>query len=142
VILCGGLGASPFVRSKIEEFVAAELGEKVRVISPDRPWSAIARGGAIRCLDEKPPVCFRRARDYIGITVHKKFDKDVHNKKDHVVCPLKGDRAKDQMQWIVQRVSTKLSLRMRHLLTILGRQDGTENGEEAQCLCGHQEVGV
>ena len=104
------MGSSPYVYHKFSEFIVDEMGETVRLISPDKPWSAIARGAAMRWLDEKPPVLLRRSRDNIGITIHKKFDEEVHEEEDLEICPLLGRRAKDQMHWLVQRVSINISV--------------------------------
>ena len=58
----------------------------------------------MRGLDTRPPVLFRRARDAIGIRVHKKFEEGVHDEEDAEDCPLLGKRAMNQMVWLVKRV--------------------------------------
>lgn len=73
------------------------MGGKADIITPKRPWSAIARGAAIRGL-ERPSVLFRKARDHIGITVHEPFDESKHRQADYFECPIKGPRAKNQMR--------------------------------------------
>lgn len=75
----------------------------------------------MRCLDAKPPVLFRRARDNIGITVRKKFEDGVHKEEDLYICPLLGRRAKDQMQWLVQRVS--ISIREVYLPVLINGRE-------------------
>jgi hypothetical protein len=80
---------------------------KVEVITPRKPWSAIARGAAIRAL-EKEPVLYRRSRDHIGITVHEAWDETKHDEDDYWQSPIFGDRARNQMRWHVQRVGAML----------------------------------
>jgi hypothetical protein len=91
----------------MEAFAEGELKGKVEIITPRKPWSAIARGAAIRAL-EKEPVLFRRARDNIGIVVHEEWNADKHEAKDYWRSPIFGERARNQMRWHVLRVSLHL----------------------------------
>jgi hypothetical protein len=97
------------VKDKFRDFVDSEIDSDITIINPKRAWSAIARGAAMRGLDGKPPVLFRRARDAIGICVSKKFDEEVHDEEDAGFCPLLGKRAFNQMHWLVKRVSVAIS---------------------------------
>ena len=55
IILAGGLGSSPYVKYRLEQFVEEQLKGKAEIVTPRRPWSAVCRGACIRAL-EKPPV--------------------------------------------------------------------------------------
>jgi hypothetical protein len=97
------------VHSRFSQFVKAEMSDNVTLISPEQPWSAIARGAAMRWLDEKPPVTIRRARDSIGVVVETKFEDGMHDVEDLVECPKYGRRAANQIHWLVKRVGLEKS---------------------------------
>lgn len=112
------MSASPYFQDKFREFVEDELDGDVEVVVPQKAWSAIARGAAIRGLEcEKAPVLFRRARDNIGIMVHEKWDAEKHSVDDYLKCPILGDRARGAMRWLVNRVSCAVKLMARTQLT-------------------------
>lgn len=101
------MASSPYLQDNFKEYVVQELDrDDIEVVIPERAWSAIARGAAIRGLEsEKAPILFRRARDNIGIVVHEKWDAVKHETQDYTTCPLHGPRAKNQMRWHIIRVS-------------------------------------
>ncbi|KIV85372.1 hypothetical protein PV11_01072 [Exophiala sideris] len=102
VVLCGGLGSSPYMMSQVQSFIDENLSDGVELVRPERPWSAICRGAVISHLG-KSPVTHRRARDHIGICWHVKFDPDKHEEADKYYCPHQGLRAKNQMKWCITR---------------------------------------
>ena len=55
IVLAGGLGSSPYVKYRLEQFVKEHMKGKAEIVTPRRPWSAVCRGACIRAL-EKPPV--------------------------------------------------------------------------------------
>ena len=123
MVLCGGLGSSPYVEKRIKSYVEDEYDGKVEVIAPRKPWSAIARGAAIRAL-EKDPVLFRKSRDNIGICVHEKWDEEKHDADDYWNSSLYGERARNQMRWHVMRVSTHLDQNVGWVANVrVGRED-------------------
>lgn len=56
VVLAGGLGSSPYVKYRMEEFVKDHLKGKAELVSPRRPWSAVSRGACMRALGKAPVV--------------------------------------------------------------------------------------
>ena len=79
----------------------------VEVVSPNRPWSAIARGAALSGLG-KPAVLCRRSRDHIGIPVNHNFDENKHEEGEAFVDEVTGTKqAANQMKWLIRRVSDK-----------------------------------
>ena len=105
ILLVGGLGSSRYLHTKLNQWIKEKMKGKHELVTPERPWSAISEGAAIRGLG-KCPVEWRRSRDWIGIMLHKAFDEDKHEEEDAYICPDTGKRAKNQMEWQVQRVST------------------------------------
>lgn len=102
IILCGGLGSSPYVKKRFEDFCQDDLGGKVTVVQPLEPWSAVCRGAALRGL-EKYPVVSRRSRAYYGFAAHEEFNTEKHDEADAFWDLEFGKRAKDQMFWPIKR---------------------------------------
>ncbi|KAJ9641155.1 hypothetical protein H2204_002833 [Knufia peltigerae] len=102
LILCGGMGSSPYVQRKVREFINEELEEDIELVVPTRPWSAICRGAVISAL-EKHIVAFRSCREHLGFQIHEKWDASRHFESDRYQCPILGPRAKNQMRWHVQK---------------------------------------
>ncbi|EHY54261.1 hypothetical protein HRR83_008162 [Exophiala dermatitidis] len=101
-ILSGGLGSSPYMRSRIDEHVQKYFGGKVELVQPERPWPAVALGAAmIGC--ERGQIVARKSQYFIGIVTHEQFDAEKHHEDDKFKCPLLGLRAKNQMQWHLKR---------------------------------------
>lgn len=104
IILCGGLGSSPYLKYKFDEFCEETFGGKIKVVRPMRPWSSVCRGAALRGL-EGCPIISRRSRQYIGFVVHVEFEDDEHDEKDAWEDPIDGEkRALNQMMWVVRKV--------------------------------------
>ena len=104
IILCGGLGSSPYMKLRFDEFCEEKFGGRIQVVKPLRPWSAVCRGAALRGLEESP-ILSRRSRHHYGFVVHVDFDEDRHDEKDALRDELLGKRAKNQMKWAVKKVS-------------------------------------
>ncbi|ETI26304.1 hypothetical protein G647_03081 [Cladophialophora carrionii CBS 160.54] len=133
VVICGGLGCSPYVYDRFKGFVSNEFGEgEVELVSPLEPWSAVARGAVLSAL-EKNPVMFRRARDWIGCCVHTKFKAGFHRTEDQFECPIRGLRAANQMKWIYKR-GDKLSENMKKKLELYAIVENAQKEIEEVCL--------
>ena len=105
IILCGGLGSSPYMLKKFQEFCGGELEGNIEVVRPIQAWSGICRGAALRGL-EKSPVLFRRSRYHYGFTLHRAFRQGKDREEDAFDDGINGKRAKNQMVWPVGKVST------------------------------------
>jgi hypothetical protein len=47
----------------------------------------------------------RRCRDWIGTVIEEKYCAGKHDPQDRVKNPVLGDRARNQMSWVIQKVS-------------------------------------
>lgn len=103
IILCGGLGSSPYIKIKFDEFCEETFGGKTQVVKPVNTWSAICRGAASSGL-EVSPILSRRSRYHYGFVIHKAFENDVHDEEDAFDDQFYGKRAKNQMKWFVKKV--------------------------------------
>lgn len=89
---------------KIRKFLEDKFGGRIRLVTSSRSWSAIARGAAIRGLQlETPPIAFRHSRDSIGVVIMEPFDSLHHLDTDRYNCPERGELAKNQMYWLIDR---------------------------------------
>lgn len=84
---------------------------KVRLITPEKPWSAIARGAVLYGLHPKSLVDCRKCRQSYGIRVHRMYDPEVDDdvdENDILNCPVNGKRVRNCMKWHVKKVRTLL----------------------------------
>lgn len=103
IILCGGLGSSPYMKIRFDQFCEEFFGSRIQVVKPLRPWSAVCKGAALRGLEESP-ILSRRSRHHYGFVVHVDFNEDIHDEEDAYQDELQGKRAKNQMKWAVKKV--------------------------------------
>ena len=103
IILCGGLGSSPYMKIKFDEFCEENFGGNIQVVKPVRPWSAVCRGAALQGL-EVSPILSRRSRYHYGFIIHKAFEDGEHDVEDAFEDTILGKRAKNQMKWFVKKV--------------------------------------
>lgn len=106
IILCGGLGSSPYIKMTFDKFCEEKFGAKIQVVRPVTPWSAVCKGAALRGL-EVSPILSRRARCHYGFKVHVRFEDEEHDEEDAFEDPIYGKRAKNQMLWVVKKVKLK-----------------------------------
>jgi hypothetical protein len=103
IAMCGGLGSSAYVFERFEQYCKTELIGSVKVVRDRRPWSAVVRGAAVRGL-EGSMVISKRARRAYGLSLHRKFDPNIHKEEYTYRCPVKGKRAKGYIDWQVKKV--------------------------------------
>ncbi|KIW19726.1 hypothetical protein PV08_00300 [Exophiala spinifera] len=141
IILCGGMGSSPYVQKRIRDFVNEMLEEDIELIVPARPWSAICRGAVISAL-EKNVVASRNCREHLGFSVHEKFDSSKHLDSDRFECPVLGHRAKNQMRWHVkknEKISPNLKRGFDCYVVVHGTNSSKSEHVVYQDLYGSQE---
>lgn len=92
------------MKAELKAFVDSFLSGQAQLVRPKNSWAAIATGAALAGLD-KSPIVLRKAQRHVGILVHMEFDETKHDETDLVDCPLEGPRAKDQVEWVLERVS-------------------------------------
>jgi hypothetical protein len=103
IVLCGGLGSSPYVRDKFKTLCQKDFKKEVTLIQPLKPWSAVCRGAALRGLQDGP-ILSRRSRASYGFAAHEDFKPEKHKEVDAIWDQEFGKRAKDQMFWPVEKV--------------------------------------
>ncbi len=103
IVLCGGLGSSPYVKNKFDHFCEEHFGGRIQVVRPVQPWVAVCSGAALQGL-EVAPILSRRSRYYYGFIVHKAFEEDEHDEEDAFEDQVYGKRARNQMKWCVKKV--------------------------------------
>lgn len=132
LIICGGLGSSPYIKTKLDEFCEERFAGKMQVVRPVRGWSSICRGAALSGL-EASPILSRRSRYHYGFVIHKTFDDDEHDEEDAFDDPVYGKRAKNQMRWFVKKVLySHMIIFCVHQLIMQGRETQTGSQERAQ----------
>lgn len=115
VVLSGGLGASPYVKSRLEKELGDnphERAEGALFIRLREPQLAVAKGLVSnwqRALNQgKPMLATRNARTSYGIVVQLPFDPDKHAPEDKEPDPInrKKNVAKNQIEWLVKKGQT------------------------------------
>lgn len=120
LVPCGGLGGSPYMWKKFEEYVADK--PEIKLIQPDRPyvaledvcgfgnrvltgirWSTISRGAALRGF-QSSMVASRRCRRHYGISLHHQFKEGIDKEETSFICPFYGKRAPGYMNWFIAKV--------------------------------------
>lgn len=124
IVLCGGFGSSPFLFNRLEAFCN---GKGIRVICPDRAWSAIARGAAMRGLSQ-PFIGSIKCRAHYGICVHRPFREGIDDETNSYICSYSGHkRAGGYIHWLSNKGenikrNTKKEVKLYH---VLGLEDDT-----------------
>jgi hypothetical protein len=99
IFLVGGFSESPYVYSKIKEFVETK---GLKTIRPAYAWSAVVRGAAVKALEEygHQPIRNRKCRRHYGTGCSKLFISGVHREADSYICSYTRLRwATDQISW-------------------------------------------
>jgi hypothetical protein len=103
VFLVGGFSESPYVYSRIKEFVEAK---GLKTLRPAYSWSAVVRGAAAMALegDGRPPIRNRKCRRHYGTACTQSFISGIHREADSFVCSYTGlKRAKNQISWHLKK---------------------------------------
>ena len=103
VFLVGGFSESPYVYSRIKEFVEAK---GLKTIRPAYAWSAVVRGAAAKALkgDGRPPIRNRKCRRHYGTACCKFFIGGIHREAGSYVCLYTGFKMADkQISWHLKK---------------------------------------
>jgi molecular chaperone DnaK (HSP70) len=103
IFLVGGFSESPYVYSKIKEFVEKK---GLKTIRPAYAWSAVVRGAAAKALegDGHPPIRNRKCRRHYGTVCSQLFVPGTHRKVDSYVCSITGaKKARKQISWHLKK---------------------------------------
>ena len=101
--MVGGFSESPYVYSKIKEYVETK---GLKTIRPAYAWSAVVRGAAVKGLegDGHLPIRNRKWRRHYGTACHKPFSKGTHRETDSYVCSYSGLKmARKQISWHLKK---------------------------------------
>ena len=107
VVLCGGLGSSPYVKSRFQKFCEVQHDGALSVVQPSYPWSAVCRGAALQGL-EGVHILSRCSKAAYGFVAHEEFLEGRHSEIDAYHDPIFGKRAMNQMIWPIKQVSQKI----------------------------------
>ena len=82
ILLVGGMGAMPYLRTCIEE----EIGSDIPVIQPGHTWTAVVRGALMKALDSQSTTLsrinvVRKARKAYGRKICDEFITYVHENR-------------------------------------------------------------
>ncbi|MCJ1352217.1 MAG: hypothetical protein MMC33_002201 [Icmadophila ericetorum] len=104
LILVGGFGSTPYVWKEVKEF----CGGLILLIWPDKPWSAIARGAALRGLGGGI-VTKRRCRRHYGFSLGLPFRPGI-DLQDKYFCidPFNGKEMRGG--WMIWNINKGMSL--------------------------------
>lgn len=103
LFMVGGFSESPYVYSKIKEYVETK---GLKTIRPAYAWSAVVRGAAAKGVDGNGnlPIRNRKCRRHYGTACHKPFIKGIHRETDSYVCSVSGaKKAGKQMSWHLEK---------------------------------------
>jgi hypothetical protein len=103
LFMVGGFSESPYVYSKIKEYVEAK---GLKTIRPAYAWSAVVRGAAAKGVDGNGnlPIRNRKCRRHYGTACHKPFIKGIHRETDSYVCLYSGlKKAGKQIGWHLKK---------------------------------------
>ena len=74
------------------------------MIVPEDPWSAIARGAALRGLKPRSTIDSRKCRRSYGVRAHRDFIEGQDLEEHAFHCPIYGKRHDGVMKWHVRKV--------------------------------------
>ncbi|PSK48683.1 Heat shock protein 12B [Elsinoe australis] len=107
IILVGGFGQSPYLRSRIKDrFVKTNLPENaLEVIAPENGQSAIVQGAVLQAISGGGTVVRRKARYSYGVPDHPVYSKKLHGANAKTFRDeVEGcDRVVDHIFWIIKR---------------------------------------
>ncbi|KAK2758810.1 hypothetical protein FQN54_003502 [Arachnomyces sp. PD_36] len=103
IVLCGGLAKSPYIKTELEKFCLKTFKHQIEIFVPPQPWSAIARGAALRALKPRSTIDSRQCRRSYGVSTHRKFIEGVDREEDAFQCPVGGKRADGIMKWHIKK---------------------------------------
>lgn len=99
--LCGGLGSSPYVYRRFQEYCNDKLDGECEVLKDARPQSSVVRGACIRGLNGNT-VLSKKAKRCYGVGVHRPFREGVDDEKKAYWCPAKQQkRARGYVAWFI-----------------------------------------
>ncbi|OAP59951.1 hypothetical protein AYL99_04953 [Fonsecaea erecta] len=105
VILVGGFGQSPYLRSCIQQVV----GENIEIIQPPYGWTAVVRGALLVALHDSAPsesrvnIASRQARRAYGTKVSERYAKPEHINRPTYWDSFEGRYRVKTMSWFVKR---------------------------------------
>lgn len=109
VFLVGGFGQSIYLQERLQ----AHLGERIRVLRPQNPWTAVVEGAVLRGLarvaperDQVVKVVDRRARKHYGFLLSVPYDHNLHSELQNQRRwdSYDGQWVVSVMQWFVKKV--------------------------------------
>jgi hypothetical protein len=103
VFLVGGFSESPYVYSRIKEFVEAK---GLKTIRPAYAWSAVVRGAAAKALegDDRPLIRNRKCRRHYGTACSQFFISGIHREADSFIDSHSGLKmARKQISWHLKK---------------------------------------
>ncbi|KAH7135278.1 hypothetical protein B0J11DRAFT_156863 [Dendryphion nanum] len=115
VVLVGGFGDSLYLNKRVREWCQAN---SITLTCPEHPQSAIARGAALRGLENVAPI-HRRSRRYYGFHANEPFRDKIDPEKSLLIDIFDGTRfCATRVLWNIKKgeiitPSTKISIRLR-----------------------------
>lgn len=109
VFLVGGFGQSVYLQERLQ----THLGERIQVIQPTNPWTAVVEGAVLKGLARVAPerdqvikVVDRKARKHYGfelsVAYHHNLHGQIQDKKRWDTYT--GQWEVDVMQWFIKKV--------------------------------------
>jgi molecular chaperone DnaK (HSP70) len=114
LFLVGGFSESPYLYTKIKEFVEAH---GLILIRPAYAWSAVVRGAAAKGLEEDgyQIIRNRKCRRYYGTGCVKTFIRGKHREADSFICPFRGVKKADgQISWHLSKGQDLSTVELPH----------------------------
>ncbi|EUC40240.1 hypothetical protein COCMIDRAFT_109318 [Bipolaris oryzae ATCC 44560] len=118
VFMVGGFSESPYMFSKIRDFVKKQ---EIQAIRPPYAWSAVVRDAATKGLEKGiGAVVKRKSRRHYGTSCGSIFKKHEHIKTDMYINIYDGKkRARNQMKWLIKKGQTLVASEATHAATEL-----------------------
>ncbi|PHH65262.1 hypothetical protein CDD81_3121 [Ophiocordyceps australis] len=105
VVIVGGFGQSPHLRSKVRDAVPAGI----KIVQPENGWIAVVKGAAIHGLGQYQPtlaeveVASRVARRSYGTCLLAKYDLMRHDAKEAFWSEKEQESVVAEMCWFIKR---------------------------------------
>ncbi|KAH7383281.1 hypothetical protein BKA66DRAFT_512128 [Pyrenochaeta sp. MPI-SDFR-AT-0127] len=102
VFMVGGFSESPYVHSKIKQFVESN---GIQAFKPSYAWSAVVRGATAKGLEgDTFAVLKRKSRRHYGTSCAKPFKTRVHKSSDAYIDQYTGVKyANHQADWLIKK---------------------------------------